>query len=162
MEHLVFCQTGLWFSILRFEGLIAFWLHLDRIVGGALYQNNKDYFDQRRHELGLMRSVLKGLSAPDKQKLRAHFQSKKRMDPESFQRILAGDQPSGAKRQRPIAPLPKVAQGGCTGCRREPSEYDDDDTEEDATTSPFFQAPAKKKRRRSQNRRHCPELSAQR
>jgi hypothetical protein len=63
----------------------------------------KDYFEQRRHELGLMKSVMKSLSNEDKRRLQEYYDTHKRIEPEKFSEIIASLQSNSAasKRQRP-------------------------------------------------------------
>jgi hypothetical protein len=64
----------------------------------------KDYFEQKRHELGLLRSVLKNLSSEDKRKLQAYYQQHKTIEPEKFSDIIASfqqEEDSPSKRPRP-------------------------------------------------------------
>jgi hypothetical protein len=44
----------------------------------------KDYFEQKRHELGLLKSVLRNLSSDDKRKLQAYYIQNKTIEPEKF------------------------------------------------------------------------------
>ena len=64
----------------------------------------KDYFEQKRHELGVLRSVLKNLSSEDKRKLQAYYQQHKTIEPEKFSDIIASfqqEEDSPSKRPRP-------------------------------------------------------------
>ena len=66
----------------------------------------KNYFEQRRHELGLMKSVMYNLSNDDKRKLQAYYATHKTIQPEKFSEIIASfHDTSGtpAKRSRPPA-----------------------------------------------------------
>jgi hypothetical protein len=63
----------------------------------------KNYFEQRRHELGLMKSVMNNLSNEDKRKLQQYYAANKTIEPEKFSEIIRGLQGSStpSKRQRP-------------------------------------------------------------
>jgi hypothetical protein len=62
----------------------------------------KDYFESRRHELGLLRSVLRNLSSDDKRKLQAYYQQHKTIEPEKFSEIIASfrDTVTGSPKRR--------------------------------------------------------------
>jgi hypothetical protein len=49
----------------------------------------KDYFEQKRHELGLLKSVLRNLSSDDKRKLQAYYIQNKTIEPKKFSDIIA-------------------------------------------------------------------------
>jgi hypothetical protein len=49
----------------------------------------KNYFDERKYELKLIKSVLKNLSPEDKTALRRHFQEQKNITFEDFQRLVS-------------------------------------------------------------------------
>jgi hypothetical protein len=49
----------------------------------------KNYFDERKYELKLIKSVLNNLSPQDKTDLRRHFQEQKNMTFEDFQRLVS-------------------------------------------------------------------------
>jgi hypothetical protein len=65
----------------------------------------KNYFDERKYELKLIKSVLKNLSAQDKTALRRHFQEQKNMTFEDFQRLVSS---SGEDRK-----VKRKMRGGC-------------------------------------------------
>ena len=49
----------------------------------------RDYFEQKRHELGLLKSVVKNLSTDDKRRLQAYYDEHKTIEPEKFSDIIA-------------------------------------------------------------------------
>jgi hypothetical protein len=68
----------------------------------------KDYFEQKRHELGLLKSVLRNLSSDDKRKLQAYYIQNKTIEPEKFSDIIASfHADASAKRPRAEEPVKK-------------------------------------------------------
>jgi hypothetical protein len=68
----------------------------------------KDYFEQKRHEQGLLKSVLRNLSSDAKQKLQAYYIQNKTIEPEKFSDIIASfhaDVSSSSKRPRAEQPV---------------------------------------------------------
>jgi hypothetical protein len=59
----------------------------------------KNYFEQRRHELGLLKAVLRNLSNEDKRRLQEYYAEHKTIEPEKFSEIIR-TLPNGSKRQR--------------------------------------------------------------
>jgi hypothetical protein len=65
----------------------------------------KDYFEQKWHDLGLLRSVLKNLFSEDKRKLQEQH---KTIEPEKFSDIIASfHADASAKRPRAEEPMKK-------------------------------------------------------
>jgi hypothetical protein len=63
----------------------------------------KDYFEQRRHEVGLLKSVLRNLSNEDKRKLQTYYDHHKTIEPEKFSDIIASfRETESPKRRRPV------------------------------------------------------------
>jgi hypothetical protein len=72
----------------------------------------KDYYEQRRHEVGLLRAVLRNLSNDDKQKLQNHYREHGKLEPEKFSDIIASQSSSSSKRPRST-----LKTGGATESR---------------------------------------------
>jgi hypothetical protein len=69
---------------------------------------SKEYFEQKRHELGLLKSVLRNLSSDDKRKLQAYYIQNKTIEPEKFGDIIASfHADASAKRPRAEEPVKK-------------------------------------------------------
>jgi hypothetical protein len=69
----------------------------------------KEYFEQRRHEVGLMKAVMRNLSNDDKRRLQAYYDEHKRIQPEKFSDIIKSFRPgSPAKRPRVAFEEPKT------------------------------------------------------
>jgi hypothetical protein len=71
----------------------------------------KDYFEQKRHELGLLKSVLHNLSSDDKRKMQAYYIQNKTIEPEKFSDIIASFHADASLAKRPRAEQP-VKKGG--------------------------------------------------
>lgn len=73
----------------------------------------KAYYEQRRHEVGLMKAVLRNLSRADKQKLQAYYDQNKRIEPEKFSQIVASSSSSSlGKRPRVDREPTSTTKGG--------------------------------------------------
>jgi hypothetical protein len=93
----------------------------------------KNYYEERRHEVGLMRSVLKNLSTKEKKQLREYYQTHKKMDSDSFRQILEGKTDQSSTRSKRAR---SNVKGGCGGKEEEKwwrpnwesleDEYEDD------------------------------------
>jgi hypothetical protein len=75
----------------------------------------KDYFEQRRHEVGLLKAVLRNLSNDDKQKLQTYYRQHGTLEPEKFSDIIATQSSSSSKRPRSALETPK--KGGSSTSR---------------------------------------------
>ena len=67
----------------------------------------KNYFDERGHELNLIKSVMRNLNPGEKRALREHFQQEKKMTFDDFQRLVG---------------LEKVRQGRVEGRGERPAK----------------------------------------
>jgi hypothetical protein len=92
----------------------------------------KDYYEQRRHEVGLLKAVLRNLSHDDKQKLQTYYRQHGKLEPEKFSDIIA-TQSSSSPSKRPRLALDQVKRGGTSRFRLEnkidtSGEFFDDDS----------------------------------
>jgi hypothetical protein len=85
----------------------------------------KDYFEQRRHELGLMKSVMNSLSNEDKRKLQQYYATNKKIEPEKFSEIIRGLSATSTPSKRP---RPPTKGGSRFDLERRFSDTDFDDT----------------------------------
>ena len=77
----------------------------------------KEYYEQRCHEVGLLKAVLRNLSSDDKQKLQAYYREHGKLEPEKFSDIIATQSSSSSKRPRSALQEPK--RGGASRFRLE-------------------------------------------
>jgi len=85
----------------------------------------KSYFNERRHELGLMKAVLQNLTPTQKQTLRQHYEEQKQMTAKDFQAMISPPTVKSKRTKR------KKVTGGCDGCEYASGcttcEYSDDE-----------------------------------
>lgn len=72
----------------------------------------KDYYEQRRHEVGLMKAVLKNLSKADKQNLQAYYREHGKIEPDTVNAIISSSSSSESPQKRPRAQQPISKTGG--------------------------------------------------
>ena len=71
---------------------------------------------ERRHEVGLLKAVLRNLSHDDKQKLQTYYREHGKLEPEKFSDIIATQ---SASSKRPRSALDQVKRGGTNRFRLE-------------------------------------------
>ena len=73
----------------------------------------KNYYEQRRHELGLMKAVLRNMSSDDKQRLQDYYRENKKIEPDKFSDIIRTlpSRATSPKRQR-LPHVPDTVKGG--------------------------------------------------
>lgn len=81
----------------------------------------KNYFNQRRHELGLMKSVLRNMSSHEKSLLRDYYRRNKEIKPENMFDIISQSRHPDDEKSRKRNRLEPIAEG-----RGEPHFNDDD------------------------------------
>jgi len=74
-------------------------------------QEFKNYFNERRHELGLMKSVLRNLTPGQKVSLRAHYEQQKQMSAQDFYRLASLPPPTISKTNKRTRKRNKIGQG---------------------------------------------------
>jgi hypothetical protein len=79
----------------------------------------KDYYETRRHEVGLLKAVLRNLSNDDKQKLQTYYRQHGKLEPENFSNIIATQSSSSSKRPRSALEQPKKGGGNTSRFRLE-------------------------------------------
>ena len=62
----------------------------------------KTYYEERRHEMGLMRAIIKSLDETEKSQLRRFFKEKKRLTSQDFMMILGGPKEGSPVAQRSL------------------------------------------------------------
>jgi hypothetical protein len=85
----------------------------------------KDYYEQRRHEVGLLKAVLRNLSSEDKRKLAAYYKQTGKLEPEKFSDIIAATHAATTgKRPRTVLEDDKAKKGGRFDLQRKIDEQD--------------------------------------
>jgi hypothetical protein len=74
----------------------------------------KDYYEQRRHEVGLMKAVLRNLSSDDKRHLQEYYQEHKRIEPEKFSDIIRALPANNSSPKRQRAQVQDISGGNQT------------------------------------------------